>query len=86
MKNLFENYVESLEPQERCIPQQLSLLVDDNAIERRALELWREREMGLAPRVRRMSPDALDKASGAWASCIVRAIIEREIPVHMHDT
>lgn len=46
-------------------------------IEQRALELWREREMDFPPRVRRMNPDALDMATGAWASCLAKAMTER---------
>lgn len=36
-------------------------------IEREALRLWREREMSLPAFVRRMRPDDLDMATGAWA-------------------
>jgi hypothetical protein len=42
-----------------------------------ALRLWRERELGFPPRTRRMAPDALDVASGAWALMVEEA--ERQI-------
>jgi len=45
--------------------------------EARALEIWREREMQLPERVRRMRPDELDYASGAWLSCILQAAREQ---------
>lgn len=45
-------------------------------VEQRALELWRERELTLPERTRRMSPDAIDKASGAWVSCLLKAGLE----------
>lgn len=45
-------------------------------VEKRALEIWREREMTLPERTRRMSPDAIDKASGAWWACMIKAGLE----------
>lgn len=39
----------------------LAQLVDE-----RALELWRERELSFPARSRRMHPNDLDRASGAW--------------------
>lgn len=42
-------------------------------IEREALRLWREREMGLPAFVRRMTPDDLDMATGAWAMMLDEA-------------
>ena len=45
----------------------------EQAIEERALEMWQQREMDFPPRVRRMHPDALDMASGAWARCLLMA-------------
>ena len=42
----------------------------------RAMELWREREMQFPERVRRMKPDEIDYASGAWAGCVIRAAEE----------
>ncbi len=39
----------------------------------RALEIWREREMQLPERVRRMRPDQINHASGAWLACIIQA-------------
>lgn len=39
-----------------------------------ALRLWQARE-GLFPeRVRRMKPDALDMATGAWSICVKEAV------------
>lgn len=34
--------------------------------ERRALEMWRAREMRFPAFTRRMNPDAIDRSSGAW--------------------
>ncbi len=47
-------------------------------IERLALAIWREREIGFPPRVRRFNPDELDRESGAWAACMreARALVE----------
>lgn len=42
-------------------------------IKARALELWREREMAFPARCRRMMPDAIDMATGAWMSCVMKA-------------
>lgn len=58
----------------------------DPNIEKRALELWRQRELTFEPRVRRMNPDDLDRATGAWASCVFKAVMERDVPIHPHDT
>jgi hypothetical protein len=49
-------------------------------IEKRALEIWRERELSFPDRVRRMTPDVLDRASGAWWACRMKAALELEIP------
>lgn len=38
----------------------------DAAISRRALAIWREREMQFPSRVRRIEPDDFDHASGTW--------------------
>lgn len=38
----------------------------DDPIKREALRLWREREMLLPTFARRMKPDDLDEATGAW--------------------
>jgi len=43
----------------------------------RALEIWREREMQFEPRIRRMKPDEIDRASGAWLSCVIAAAKEK---------
>lgn len=43
------------------------------AIHAEALRLWREREMRFPALTRRMSPDALDHASGAWALAVEEA-------------
>lgn len=48
-------------------------------VEARALEIWRERERTMPERVRRMNPDALDYASGAWWACMVKAGLELRI-------
>jgi hypothetical protein len=42
-------------------------------VERVALAIWRAREENLPPRVRRLAPDDLDKASGAWAMTLEHA-------------
>ena len=44
-----------------------------------ALALWREREMGFPRFTRRMTPDAMDFASGAWDAAVraVRADADR---------
>jgi hypothetical protein len=48
----------------------------DSPILNRAIELWHEREMKLPERVRRMRPDKIDYATGAWADCVLRATEE----------
>lgn len=45
-------------------------------VEARAFEIWREREMQLPERVRRMRPDEIDYVSGAWLSCVLQAARE----------
>lgn len=47
-------------------------------IERVALTLWQKREEGFPDRVRRMRPDDIDRASGAWLKTVdeARAAIE----------
>lgn len=47
-----------------------------DAIERRALKMWREREMTFPARVRRLSPDDFDHASGAWERMLAEAARE----------
>ncbi|WP_072389853.1 hypothetical protein [Hyphomicrobium sp. CS1GBMeth3] len=42
-------------------------------VERLALELWREREMQFPAFCRRMTPDALDRSTGAWEGMMNRA-------------
>lgn len=42
-------------------------------LEAMALELWRHREMTFPGFTRRMTPDALDRASGAWARMLEAA-------------
>lgn len=42
-------------------------------LEEIALAIWRERELGFPPRVRRFTPDAMDKESGAWRACMIEA-------------
>ncbi len=42
-------------------------------IETLALAMWREREMDFPPRVRRMNPDAIDRATGAWQLVVAAA-------------
>ena len=49
-------------------------MAETDDIEKRALEIWQERELAFfPPRVRRMKPDSIDYASGAWASVVERA-------------
>jgi len=43
-------------------------------VEREALRMWREREMALPARVRRVHPDDLDRASGAWDLMLAAAL------------
>ena len=50
----------------------------DRSVIDHALRLWREREMQFPPRVRRMMPDDLDIATGAWAACIEAALAASE--------
>lgn len=45
-------------------------------IETLALAMWREREMDFPPRVRRMNPDAIDRATGAWGLMVAAAAAE----------
>lgn len=42
-------------------------------IETLALAMWRLREMDFPPRVRRMNPDAIDRATGAWQMIVAAA-------------
>jgi hypothetical protein len=42
-------------------------------VEARALAMWRRREMAYPRFVRRMTPDALDRVSGAWARMLEAA-------------
>lgn len=42
-------------------------------IDRRALEIWRKREMGFPKFTRRMTPDDLDHATGAWWRVVQQA-------------
>jgi hypothetical protein len=44
--------------------------VSAEAIQAEALRLWREREMRFPSFTRRMAPDALDHASGAWTRLV----------------
>jgi len=47
-------------------------------VERVALAIWQTREKDLPPHKRRMKPDEIDRASGAWLSMLeqARAAIE----------
>lgn len=45
-------------------------------VDKRALELWQAREMELDPRLRRMEPDDIDHASGAWAAVRQQALMD----------
>lgn len=47
-----------------------------NAVDSRALEIWRARESEFPIRCRRMAPDDLDGASGAWTLCQIQAARE----------
>lgn len=42
-------------------------------VEALAMRLWREREMQFPPFARRMKPDDIDHATGAWAAMLARA-------------
>ena len=42
-------------------------------VEKLALELWREREMAFPAFCRRMTPDDIDRETGAWAGMMQRA-------------
>jgi hypothetical protein len=42
-------------------------------VEREALRIWQEREMRFEPRLRRMRPDTIDMATGAWIDCLFQA-------------
>lgn len=42
-------------------------------LERLALKIWRDRQKGFPAFVRRMNPDALDYATGAWDRCLWEA-------------
>lgn len=42
-------------------------------LEQRALEIWQAREMNFPHRVRRMKPDVMDRATGAWDRCLDEA-------------
>lgn len=52
-------------------------MIDEPSEEHRlreiALRIWREREMRFPPRVRRLVPDDLDLALGAWAIVVEAA-------------
>jgi hypothetical protein len=45
----------------------------ETMVERRALEMWQEREMRFPERVRRMKPDHFDRVSGAWDHMLEKA-------------
>jgi hypothetical protein len=47
-----------------------------DAVEKRAFEIWRERERRFPQFVRRMPPDELDRATGAWAVVMQQAAEE----------
>lgn len=42
-------------------------------VETRALEMWRKRELSLQPRLRRMEPDDMDRATGVWLKVMMEA-------------
>ncbi len=42
-------------------------------IHAKALEMWQTREMQREPRLRRMYPDGIDHASGAWGLMFAKA-------------
>lgn len=46
---------------------------DGGPAETLALELWRRREMTFPPGYRRMKPDAMDYATGAWHRVLAQA-------------
>lgn len=47
--------------------------MDEKIVEAVARAIWREREIGFPPRVRRPEPDQFDKESGAWDACMREA-------------
>lgn len=48
-------------------------MADMETRERRALEMWQEREMRFPKFVRRMRPDHFDRVSGAWDAMLEKA-------------
>lgn len=46
------------------------------AIEDIAIQLWKARETLFPERVRRLKPDAIDMATGAWETCVKEAIAQ----------
>ena len=54
-------------------------------VEAEALRLWREREMSFPERVRRMTPDSMDVASGAWAGMCTRAFDRLSDPLSQSE-
>jgi hypothetical protein len=55
------------------------------ALESAALERWRERELTYPKFTRRMTPDALDMASGAWALNVLATKLAMEAADLMRD-
>lgn len=47
---------------------------DRDALAALATEMWRLRERLFPERVRRMQPDAIDMATGAWGICVREAM------------
>lgn len=50
--------------------------IGETLIERKALRIWQDRENRLPSRGRRMWPDEMDRATGAWGLCIKQAMEE----------
>lgn len=50
--------------------------MSEDIVEKRALEIWREREKGFPGRTQRPTPDEIDHVTGAWALCLMEAIYD----------
>jgi hypothetical protein len=51
-------------------------LRDRSDLDRRAMEIWRAREDTFPDRVRRLTPDHIDFATGTWEVCVAQAATE----------
>ena len=50
--------------------------LERDRVKARALQIWRDRERGYPKFVQRTNPDALDRATGAWALCLAEAHLQ----------